>query len=195
MTTALAQHRPRDPKPQSGPRVWLPDLKPAATTWLAIRVETFLAHYWRDDDPATREAILADWIACLHGFPADAIGYAVAEWLDTEPRTRPRPGDVADICRRWIEARASTAKRDTFRTASLTAEQERVVAWAVESGRLDRGDAIEAVTSIGAIALPPWADTEAQKCVYAVRHHGRYAEPQQQPKPNRSREWRTPYAD
>ena len=167
---------------------WLQGLKQPSDKWLAVRIETFLSHYWQDGDELTGEVVLSDWMAALQGFPRPAVEWACAEWLDTQPRRRPRPGDVSALARDWMARQSERARKETLRGESLTEEQEQVVQWAVDSRRLLRGDAVDAVRQMRAARFPEWIlgnDSEAQRCVYLVRHHPNCQEPPEAPKRGR----------
>lgn len=157
----------------------------ASPTWVAARAEALLAHYWRDGDDFTAEAVLSDWVDALKNEPRDAIEAAVSAWLRESPRVRPRPGDILERAREWQAREHEASFRSDIRNEKLTADQERVVQWAVETGRLTRPDAIDAVRRIGRQDFPGWLianDSETQRCVYCVRHHPHYVEPPEAPK-------------
>lgn len=167
---------------------WLLDSKPPSAAWLATRVETFLGHYWREGDDLTGEVVLSDWMACLRHYPRPAVEWACAEWLDRQPRYRPRPGDVADLCRQWVSRQSERGRREALRGEALTETQERVVQWAVDTFRLGRPDAVDAVRQMSTAALPDWLmknDSEAQRCVFCVRNHPRHQEPADRPAKHR----------
>lgn len=156
----------------------------ASPTWVAARAEALLAHYWRDGDDFTAEAVLADWVDALKNEPKTAIEAAVSSWLRDQPRIRPRPGDILDRAREFQATAAADGIRGTLHGEKLSGEQERVVQWAVETGRLVRNDAVDAVRRINSTIYPEWLrfESEAQRCVYNVRHHPNHMEPITQPK-------------
>jgi hypothetical protein len=99
-------------------------------------------------------------------FPRETIEAACESYLRDQPRRRPAPGDIASRASGWQQQRA----RQNLGGEGSTAEQRRVVEWAVMTGRLDREDAWEAVASD--VDGPEWLPSEeVQRCVYAVRHH------------------------
>ena len=68
--------------------------------WIAGRVATLLAHYWREDEPEELlRAISADWADVLHGFTREAIQKACLRYLREEPRRRPTPGSIYAIAK------------------------------------------------------------------------------------------------
>lgn len=145
---------------------------------MAARVEALLAHYWRDGDEFTAEAMLADWVDALKNLPREAIEAAVASWLQDEPRIKPRPGDIVARAREWSAARIDASTRQATRGARLSDAQERVVSWAVQSGRLGRDDAVTAVAQIATGAFPDWiGEDETQRAVWMVRKHPHCMEP------------------
>lgn len=157
----------------------------ASPTWVAARAEALLAHYWRDGDDFTAEAVLSDWVDALKNEPRSAIEAAVLSWLRDQPRIRPRPGDILDRAREFQASAASDDIRGQLHGERLTETQERVVQWAVETGRLMRPDAVDAVRQITTMKFPDWlfgTESEAQRCVYCVRHHPNCMEPLPQPK-------------
>ncbi len=66
--------------------------------WIGVRVEALLDGYWRADvsDPV-KGMVLADWISALEAFSPDEITAACREWLNAEPRRKPKPGDIRRI--------------------------------------------------------------------------------------------------
>lgn len=141
--------------------------------WVAGRIQTLLSHYYQPDNPAdvTMEA-LTDWVAMLSGMTQAAISHACDSYLRDQPRRRPTPGD--------IYARAKAHDEQTRRKAAaggpLSAAQIEVVDWACQSGRLSRGDALDAVATPH--EFPMWLpDDERQRAVYGVRHHPHHREP------------------
>jgi hypothetical protein len=94
-----------------------------------------------------------------------------------QPRRRPTPGDILS------RAEAFDAKRERHLMIGdgreLSKDQQRVVEWAVMTGRLGPSDAREAVLNAGSMKFPTWfpEDNEAQRSVYAIRHHPRCVDP------------------
>lgn len=163
-------------------------MKQPSDKWLAVRIETFLGHYWQGGDPLTGEVVLSDWMACLQGFPQPAVEWAFAEWLDTQPRYRARPGDIAGLAREWVSRQTTEGRKQNLSREALTETQERVVQWAVETMRLSRDDAVDAVRQIGSASYPEWLlrnDNEAERCIYCVRQHPMYQDPPEAAKSKR----------
>lgn len=157
----------------------------ASPTWVAARAEALLAHYWRDGDDFTAEAVLSDWVDALKNEPRPAIEAAVSTWLRESPRARPRPGDILERAREWQARQHDTAFRSDIRGERLSQDQERAVQWAVDNGRLTRPDAVDAVRGIASAHFPEWiaaTESEVQRCVYAIRHHPHHVEPPEAPK-------------
>jgi len=70
-------------------------LQPASPEWIAGRIETLLSHYFRPEtNEMIEEAAMMDWIKALSGYSQDQIGKACDQYLRTEPRRRPTPGDI-----------------------------------------------------------------------------------------------------
>jgi len=71
--------------------------------WLMGRIVTLLSHYYRpDDDPDILRAQAADWYVVLKGFPVYAINGACVDYLSSEPRRKPAPGAIVELCRRLM---------------------------------------------------------------------------------------------
>ena len=69
--------------------------------WLMGRIVTLLSHYYRpDDDPEILRAQAADWYVVLKGFPIYAINAACVDYLANEPRRKPAPGAIVELCRK-----------------------------------------------------------------------------------------------
>jgi hypothetical protein len=67
------------------------------------RIVTLLSHYYRpDDDPEILRAQAADWYAVLKGFPIYAINGACVDYLASEPRRKPAPGAIVELCRKLM---------------------------------------------------------------------------------------------
>jgi hypothetical protein len=65
------------------------------------RIVTLLSHYYRpDDDPEILRAQAADWYVVLKGFPIYAINAACVDYLANEPRRKPAPGAIVELCRK-----------------------------------------------------------------------------------------------
>jgi len=62
-----------------------------------------LSHYFRpEDDEAVMRAQAGDWIDILKGFPQYAIEKACREYLVEEPRRKPTPGAIVELCRKCM---------------------------------------------------------------------------------------------
>ena len=71
--------------------------------WIGGRVLTLLSHYWRHDDPVELTAAIgADWATVLEGIPQQYIQLACVEYMRTEPRRKPAPGDIYQLARRHM---------------------------------------------------------------------------------------------
>lgn len=65
--------------------------------WLAIRVATFLGHYWTPDTrPAEKEMMIADWCDALDGLPQQSIERAISMRLKSSDRRKPFPGEIRE---------------------------------------------------------------------------------------------------
>jgi hypothetical protein len=65
------------------------------------RIVTLLSHYYRpDDDPEIMRAQAGDWYVVLKGFPIYAINQACVDYLTDEPRRKPAPGAIVELCRK-----------------------------------------------------------------------------------------------
>ncbi|MDO6458872.1 hypothetical protein Q4494_17455 [Celeribacter halophilus] len=72
---------------------------PANKKWIAQRVAVLLAHYFIvDGHPAVMEAVAADWIRELEGYPEWAIEAACEWWLsryNPKCHQKPLPGAIS----------------------------------------------------------------------------------------------------
>lgn len=63
--------------------------------WIGGRALTLLSHYWRDDDPVELTAAIGrDWADVLEGIPQEYVQRACLEYMRTEPRKKPTPGEI-----------------------------------------------------------------------------------------------------
>jgi hypothetical protein len=76
-----------------------------------------LQHYWTgDDDPATRQAQIEDWIEDLGDFPVAVVTVACRDWRHGYERTRrPLPGDIRALC---IKAQRAELERKQLTDAN-----------------------------------------------------------------------------
>ena len=166
----------------------MPGSKPATAGWLATRIEALLAHYWRDGDELTGEAVLSDFMAALRSRPQHAVAWACTEWLNTRPRLRPRPGDVAALADEWVAAAAEDARRSALGPEGFREDQERMIQWAVDTGRLGRADAVEAVKRQDGAAFPDWLpESDAHRALWVIRKHPAFVVREEVEAPRRRR--------
>jgi hypothetical protein len=90
------------------------------------RIVTLLSHYYRpDDDPEILRAQAADWYAVMKGFPIYAINAACIEYLANEPRRKPAPGAIVELCRK-IMPKPRIGEKDDKRIALAGPERARI---------------------------------------------------------------------
>lgn len=94
------------------------------------RITIMLSHYWTgDDDPAVREAQLADWMDSLCKFPASIVTDACMEWMQTETK-RPTIAAIFGLCRISTPAEKDRLKLPRPTTQYREYESERNRLWA-----------------------------------------------------------------
>lgn len=74
------------------------EIRPADRDWLVGRILALLAHYWMPDMSETlQQAVGNDWANVLGKMPRQAIEAACREYLSTDTRARPTPGQVLKL--------------------------------------------------------------------------------------------------
>ena len=129
-----------------------------------------------------------DYAQSLSRFPQQAVAWACTEWLDTQPRSRPRPGDVAGLAAKWVERESTKARREALGPDGLREEQQRIVQWAVDTGRLGYADAVEAVKRQDGTAFPDWLpESDAHRTMWMIRKHPAFVAREEVEAPRRRR--------
>lgn len=79
------------------------ELRPAERDWLVARILTLLAHYWMPDmSENLQTAVGNDWANILGKMPRQAIEAACREYLLTDTRARPTPGQILKLAEATI---------------------------------------------------------------------------------------------
>lgn len=70
-------------------------------------VASMLHFYVAELPPAVSDAIAGQWVKCLAEYPPWAVDDAFIAYLKNNPKRKPTPGDINDICKRLVsKARA-----------------------------------------------------------------------------------------
>lgn len=142
----------------------------ASPQWIASRIGTLLDHYYQPGQtPEATEAAMVDWIRLLSGLPKSSISAACDGYLRDQPRRRPTPGDIANRAKSITEH----YRRAELADSGVRNEEAAVVDWAVQSGRLMRPDAMDAVIAArGKTDWPEWVpECTTSRAMYCVRKH------------------------
>lgn len=98
----------------------------ATPKWLAIRIGTFLAHFWTpNQSEQEKEIILFDWCEVLGDLPQAAIEAAIRERLSTADRSRPIPGEIRSLARAFIIRQPTPVQTTPFEVRLTDEEAER----------------------------------------------------------------------
>lgn len=75
---------------------------PAASEWIAGRLQTLLSHYFQPgQDTMVSAAAGSDWMNVLAKYPQVVIETACEEWLSSKTH-RPSPAHMVEICERHL---------------------------------------------------------------------------------------------
>lgn len=135
-------------------------LAPAERQRTLARVMALLAHYYVAELPAqVQQALAEDWAEDVGEFPAWALDEACRTWRRANPRRKPTPGEIRDLCRREV----ATHRRQRDRLRQIVDAYDRGEVGAANDGQAAewRRPSREEVETVGDIVRRMFGGADA----------------------------------